>query len=73
MSEKTEYLYVSETHTLYLDNEELHICGEDFEIVWNCETLFTDLPFITNLVFKARAETDKRIKEDLEQMTRLIP
>lgn len=73
MSKKTKTIYISETHCLSQSNGELYISGEDFDIVWNCETLFTDLPIITKMVLEARGETDKRIKEDLEQLTRLAP
>lgn len=73
MKGKTKRIYIHETHCLSQSNGELYISGENFEIVWNCETLFTDLPHIIKMVLDARAETDKRIKEDLEQLTRLIP
>lgn len=69
---KFTQLYISETQSLSESNGELYLHGEDFEIVWNCETLFTDLPHIINMVYKARIETDKRIKEQIEEITRLV-
>lgn len=72
MNKKTKHIYVHETHTLSQSNGELYISGENFDIVWNTETLFTDLPFIIRLVLKAREETNERISEALrEQLTRL--
>ena len=70
--EKNKIMYVHETHTLSCSNGELYIEGDFGEIVWNCETLFTDLPHISRMVLKAREETTKRIIEDLEQLTRLV-
>jgi hypothetical protein len=67
MSKKHTQLYVSETHTLSQSNGELYISGENFDIVWNAETLFMDLPFIIRLVLKAREETNNMVKEQIEQ------
>jgi hypothetical protein len=67
MSKKHTQLYVNETHTLSQSNGELYISGENFEIVWNTETLFMDLPFIIRLVLKAREETNNMVKEQIEQ------
>jgi hypothetical protein len=50
----------------------LYIDGDFGSIVWNCETLFTDLPHIIRMVYEARTETDKRIKEQIEEITRLV-
>ena len=65
-------LYINETHTLSCSNGELYIYGDWGSIVWNTETLFTDLPHIIDMVYKARAKTDARIKEQIEEITRLI-
>lgn len=73
MSKDLKNIYIHETHTLSCENGELYIEGDFGSIVWNTETLFTDLPHIIRMVLKARAETDKRIKEDIEEITRLIP
>ena len=70
--EKNKQMYIHETHSLSCENGELYICGDFGEIIWNCETLFSDLPHITRMVLKAREETTKRIIEDLEQLTRLV-
>jgi len=70
--EKNKIIYVHETHTLSCENGELYIQGDFGEIVWNCETLFTDLPFIIRLVLKEREQTDKRIREKIKEVTRLV-
>lgn len=65
-------MYINETECFSQSNGELYLDGEFGSLVWNCETLFTDLPHIIRLVYEARAETDKRIKEQIEEITRLV-
>jgi hypothetical protein len=65
-------MYINETECLSQSNGELYLDGEFGSLVWNCETLFTDLPHIIRLVYEARAETDKRVKEQIEEITRLV-
>ena len=69
---KQKQMYVHETESLSESNGELHISGEFGEIVWNAETLFMDLPHIVNLVYKSREATDKRVREQIEEITRLV-
>ena len=69
---KVKQMYIGETQTLSQSNGELYLDGEFGSLVWNCETLFTDLPHIIRMVYEARAETDKRIKEQIEEITRLV-
>lgn len=69
MNTEEKTIYINETHSLYEENGELHIYGDFGEIVWNCESLFTDLPHIVGLVIKARQETDERFKEDIINIT----
>lgn len=64
-------MYIEETDLLSQSNGELYVDGEFGSLVWNCETLFTDLPHIIRLVYESRAETSKRIKEQIEEITRL--
>lgn len=72
LKKKEIQMYIHETHTLSCSNGELYIEGDFGQIVWNCETLFTDLPHIVGMVYKERAETEKRIKEQIEEITRLV-
>jgi len=60
-------IYISETHTLSCSDGELYLSGDFGEIVWNTETLFTDLPIIISMVLKARKETDKMIIESIKE------
>ena len=64
-------MYIGDTHNISQSYGELYLEGDFGSLVWNCETLFTDLPHIIKLVYEARAETDKRIKEDIEKITKL--
>jgi len=66
-------IYIHETHSLSCENGELYIDGDFGSLVWNCETLFTDLPYILKMVLEARKETDKRVVEQVEELTRFIP
>ena len=70
--EKERQMYIPETHCLSCSNGELYIDGDFGQLVWNCETLFTDLPHIIEMVYKAREETNVRIKEQIEEITRLV-
>jgi hypothetical protein len=69
---KNKIMYVHETDTLSEHNGEIYLSGKFGEIVWNAETLFLDLPHIIRLVYKSREATDKRIREQIEEITRLI-
>ena len=69
---KETQMYIAETHILSCSNGELYVDGDFGQLVWNCETLFTDLPHIVEMVYKARRETDKRVKEQIEEITRLV-
>jgi hypothetical protein len=70
MEEKT--IYIHETQSMSCDNGELYIEGEFGSIIWNCETLFTDLPYIIKLTLKSRAKTDKFVREQIAEITKLI-
>jgi hypothetical protein len=65
-------MYIGETESLSQSNGELYLDGEFGSIIWNTETLFTDLPHIIRLVYQARAETDKRIKEQIAEITKIV-
>lgn len=69
---KNRQMYIDDTHCLSQSNGELYIDGDFGSLVWNCETLFTDLPHIIAMVYKAREETNNRIKEQIEEITRLV-
>jgi hypothetical protein len=60
-----EYTYIHETDTIFEANGELHLVSDEKTVVFNCEFLFNDLPFIIDKVLKAREETDKRIKKEI--------
>ena len=67
-----KHIYVHETHSMSMSNGELYLEGDFGTIVWNCETLFLDLPHIIDYTLKARATNDKIIKEQIEEITRLV-
>ena len=60
-----EYTYIHETDTIFEENGELHLVSGEKTVVFNCEFLFNDLPFIIDKVLKARKETDKLIKKQI--------
>jgi hypothetical protein len=69
---KETQIYIHETESLSCSDGALFVDGDFGQLVWNCETLFTDLPNIVRMVYKSRRETDKRVKEQIEEITRLI-
>jgi hypothetical protein len=69
---QTKQMYIHETQTLSESDGEIYLTGDFGQIVWNAETLFLDLPHIVDLVYKSREATDKRVREQIEEITRLI-
>jgi len=59
-------MYVHETHSMSMSNGELYLDGEFGTIVWNCETLFLDLPHIVDYALKARTTTDEQVKSQIK-------
>jgi hypothetical protein len=60
-----KYTYIPDTHTIFEANGELHLVSEKKTVIINCETLYNDLPFIIELVLKARAERTELIEKEL--------
>ena len=63
-------VYIHETHTMFQDSGELHLMTETHHIVFNCSTLFNDLPHIIYNVTQARKEETERIKEAMRKEIR---
>lgn len=60
-----EYTYIHDTHTIFEANGELHLVSDDKTVIFNCEGLFNDLPYIIDMVLKARTENTKLIKKEI--------
>ena len=60
-----EYTYIHDTHTIFEANGELHLVSDDKTVIFNCEALFNDLPYIIDMVLKARTENTKLIKKEI--------
>jgi hypothetical protein len=60
-----KYTYIPDTHTIFESNGELHLVSENRTVIINCETLYNDLPFIIELVLKAREERTELIEKEL--------
>jgi hypothetical protein len=60
-----KYIYLPDTHTIFESNGELHLVSENRTVIINCETLYNDLPFIIELVLKAREERTELIEKEL--------
>jgi hypothetical protein len=60
-----KYTYIPDTHTIFEANGELHLVSEKKTVIINCETLYNDLPFIIELVLKARTERTELIEKEL--------
>jgi hypothetical protein len=63
-----KYTYLPDTHTIFEANGELHLVSENRTVIINCETFYNDLPFIIELVLKAREERTELIEKELIQV-----
>ena len=70
--EKKENIYIHDIDKLTSAYNALYIEGKFGKVIWNNETLFMILPRIIEMVYEQRIETDKRVKEQIEEITRLI-
>ena len=63
-----KYTYLPDTHTIFEANGELHLVSENRTVIIDCEMLYNDLPFIIELVLKARKERTELIEKELIQV-----
>lgn len=63
-------MYVHETHTFYEHNGELYIECEQGTIVWNLETLYSDLPHMLHYCIEEHKKKDKRIKKEIIKISK---
>lgn len=63
-----KYTYLPDTHTIFEANGELHLVSENRTVIIDCEMLYNDLPFIIELVLKAREERTELIEKELIQV-----
>ena len=59
--------YLHETHTIYVDNGELHLINDTQTIVINIQTFIHDLPSIIYLCKKEYKKTNKDLNIRLKQ------
>jgi hypothetical protein len=64
-------IYIHDTHTLYVIDNELHLLNDTHSIVINIDTFIHDLPSIVSLCSKeykkSNKELHKRLKQSLKQ------
>ena len=60
-------IYIHETHTIYVDNGELHLLNDTHSIVINIDTFIHDLPTIVSLCTKEHKKTNKELYKRLKQ------
>ena len=60
-------IYIHETHTIYVDNGELHLINDMHSIVINIDTFIHDLPTIVSLCTKEYKKTNKELYKRLKQ------
>ena len=63
-----KYTYLPDTHTIFEANGELHLVSENRTVIIDCEMLYNDLPFIIELLLKAREERTELIEKELIQV-----
>ena len=59
--------YLHETHTIYVENNELHLINDKQTIVINIDTFMHDLPAIVSLCSKEYKKTNKELYKRLKQ------
>ena len=60
-------IYIHETHTIYVENNELHLINDMHSIVINIDTFMHDLPTIVSLCTKEHKKTNKELYKRLKQ------
>ena len=60
-------IYIHETHTIYVENNELHLINDMHSIVINIDTFMHDLPAIVSLCTKEYKKTNKELYKRLKQ------
>ena len=60
-------IYIHETHTIYVENNELHLINDMHSIVINIDTFIHDLPTIVSLCSKEHKKTNKELYKRLKQ------
>ena len=60
-------IYIHETHTIYVDNGELHLINDKQNIVININTFIHDLPSIIYLCKKEYKKHNKELNIRLKQ------
>ncbi len=67
---KNNTIYIHETHTLFANDGELHLLYDsgnyDKELIFNVESLYTDLPTIIRLCVEQKKQMDKNTLERLK-------
>ena len=61
-------IYIYDTHTLYVENNELHLINDKQTIVINIDTFIHDLPSIIQL---CKQDQKKRLKKSLKERINL--
>jgi hypothetical protein len=59
-------IYIHDTHTLYAQNNELHLLNDTQSIVINIDTFIHDLPSIIMLCKKEYSKSNKELFKRLE-------
>ena len=60
-------IYIHETHTIYVENNELHLINDMHSIVINIDTFMHDMPTIVSLCSKEHKKTNKELYKRLKQ------
>lgn len=67
---KNKTTYIHETHTLFANDGELHLLYDsgdyDKELIFNVESLYTDLPTIIRLCVEQKKQMDENTLERLK-------
>lgn len=69
LAQARSHTYVYDTHTLWASDNELYMQygDDDKTIVFNIDTLYSDLASIVRMVTKEHEKSEKYLKEDLKK------
>ena len=62
-----KHTYIYDTHTIYVENNELHLINDNQTIVFNIDTFINDLPLIIKLCVKEHKRNNKELYKTLKK------
>lgn len=64
--------YISEIHTMFSENGEIHLMNDSNHIIFNARNLLQDLDFILHLAIKEVNKENKDLKNRLKETIKTL-